>query len=83
EVQSGIILVKSSGAFFDKISKSAQSVTNQIKASSSNSRHVLENRQSIVQVVNEFSHIANTYECRSTNVEISRKDQEMYVQDIA
>ncbi|KMP99221.1 MULTISPECIES: methyl-accepting chemotaxis protein [Bacillus cereus group] len=83
EVESGIILVQSSGAFFEKISKSAQSVTNQIKATSSNSRDVLENSQSIVQVVNELSHIANTYECSSSNVEISMKEQEMYVQDIA
>ncbi|WP_137842809.1 methyl-accepting chemotaxis protein [Bacillus sp. 2SH] len=83
EVESGIILVQSSGAFFEKISKSAQSVTNQIKATSSNSRDVLENSQSIVQVVNELSHIVNTYECSSSNVEISMKEQEMYVQDIA
>lgn len=83
EVESGIILVQSSGAFFEKISKSAQSVTNQIKATSSNSRDVLENSQSIVQVVNELSHIANTYECSSSNVEISMKEQEMYVQGIA
>ncbi|MHA7108241.1 methyl-accepting chemotaxis protein (plasmid) [Bacillus sp. C-3-6] len=83
EVESGITLVQSSGAFFEKISESAQSVTNQIKANSSNSRDVLENSQSIVQVVNELSHIANTYECSSSNVEISMKEQEMYVQDIA
>ncbi|HFK1753578.1 TPA: methyl-accepting chemotaxis protein [Bacillus cereus] len=83
EVESGITLVQSSGAFFEKISESAQSVTNQIKANSSNSRDVLENSQSIVQAVNELSHIANTYECSSSNVEISMKEQEMYVQDIA
>ncbi|MGW6192965.1 methyl-accepting chemotaxis protein [Bacillus cereus] len=83
EVESGIILVQSSGAFFEKISKSAQSVTNQIKAISSNSRDILENSQSIVQVVNQLSHIANTYESSSSNVEISMKEQEMYVQDIA
>ncbi|HHK5548851.1 methyl-accepting chemotaxis protein [Bacillus sp. FSL K6-0273] len=83
EVESGITLVQSSGAFFEKISESAQSVTNQIKANSSNSRDVLENSQSIVQIVNELSHIANTYECSSSNVEISMKEQEMYVQDIA
>ncbi|PGW65707.1 methyl-accepting chemotaxis protein, partial [Bacillus thuringiensis] len=56
EVESGITLVQSSGAFFEKISESAQSVTNQIKANSSNSRDVLENSQSIVQIVNELSH---------------------------
>ncbi len=83
EVESGITLVQSSGAFFEKISESAQSVTNQIKANSSNLRDVLENSQSIVQIVNELSHIANTYECSSSNVEISMKEQEMYVQDIA
>ncbi|MCU4981244.1 methyl-accepting chemotaxis protein [Bacillus cereus] len=83
EVESGITLVQSSGAFFEKISESAQSVTNQIKANSSNSRDVLENSQSIVQAVNELSHIANTYECSSSNVEISMKEQEMYVQHIA
>ncbi|OJE17756.1 chemotaxis protein [Bacillus thuringiensis] len=83
EVESGITLVQSSGAFFEKISESAQSVTNQIKANSSNSRDVLENSQSIVQIVNELSHIANTYECSSSNVEISMKEQELYVQDIA
>ena len=83
EVELGITLVQSSGAFFEKISESAQSVTNQIKANSSNSRDVLENSQSIVQAVNELSHIANTYECSSSNVEISMKEQEMYVQDIA
>lgn len=83
EVESGITLVQSSGAFFEKISESAQSVTNQIKANSSNSRDVLENSQSIVQIVNELSHIANTYECSSSNVEISMKEQEIYVQDIA
>ncbi|WP_422118190.1 methyl-accepting chemotaxis protein (plasmid) [Bacillus thuringiensis] len=83
EVESGITLVQSSGAFFEKISESAQSVTNQIKVNSSNSRDVLENSQSIVQIVNELSHIANTYECSSSNVEISMKEQEMYVQDIA
>ncbi|WP_259417981.1 methyl-accepting chemotaxis protein [Bacillus toyonensis] len=83
EVESGIILVQSSGAFFEKISKSAQSVTNQIKATSSNSRDIFENSQSIVQVVNQLSHIANTYESSSSNVEISLKEQEMYVQDIA
>lgn len=83
EVESGIILVRSSGAFFEKISKSAQSVTNQIKATSSNSRDILENSQSIIQVVNELSHITNTYANSSSNVEISMKEQEMYVQDIA
>ncbi|MEK4745545.1 MULTISPECIES: methyl-accepting chemotaxis protein [unclassified Bacillus (in: firmicutes)] len=81
EVESGITLVQNSGAFFGKISESAQSVTNQIKATSSNSSDILKNSQSIVQVVNELSHIANTYE--SSNVEIRIKEQEMYVKDIA
>ncbi|TKI83345.1 methyl-accepting chemotaxis protein [Bacillus mycoides] len=81
EVESGITLVQNSGAFFGKISESAQSVTNQIKATSSNSSDSLKNSQSIVQVVNELSHIANTYE--SSNVEIRIKEQEMYVKDIA
>ncbi|MGE7869655.1 methyl-accepting chemotaxis protein [Bacillus paramycoides] len=83
EVESGITLVQSSGAFFEKISKSAQSVTNQIKATSSNSSDILQNSQTIVRVVNELSHIANTYANSSSNVEGSMKEQEMYVQDIA
>ncbi|EOO71556.1 hypothetical protein IIC_04329 [Bacillus cereus VD021] len=48
EVESGITLVQSSGAFFEKISKSAQAVTNQIKSTSSNSSDILENSQTIV-----------------------------------
>ncbi|PFR78269.1 methyl-accepting chemotaxis protein [Bacillus cereus] len=83
EVESGITLVQSSGAFFEKISESAQSVTNQIKANSNNSSDILKDNQTIVQFVNELSHIVNTYECSSSNVEISMKEQEMYVQDIA
>ncbi|AFU18034.1 Methyl-accepting chemotaxis protein (plasmid) [Bacillus thuringiensis MC28] len=81
DVESGITLVQNSGAFFGKISESAQSVTSQIKATSSNSSNILKNSQSIVQVLNELSHIANTYE--SSNVEIRIKEQEMYVKDIA
>lgn len=83
EVESGIVLIQSSGAFFEKISKSAQSATNQIKVTSSNSRDIFENSQSIVQVINELSHISNTYANSSSNVEIGMKEQEMYVQDIA
>ncbi|MGG0151312.1 methyl-accepting chemotaxis protein [Bacillus mycoides] len=83
EVESGIALVQSSGAFFEKISKSAQSVTNQVRAVSSNSSDILQNSQNIVQVVNELSHIANTYANSSSNVEESMKEQEMSVQDIA
>lgn len=37
----------------------------------------------IVQVVNELSHIANTYANSSSNVEESMKEQEISVQDIA
>ncbi|WP_242236006.1 methyl-accepting chemotaxis protein [Bacillus cereus group sp. BfR-BA-01316] len=83
EVESGITLVQSSGAFFEKISKSAQSVTKQVRAVSSNSNDILQNSQNIVQVVNELSHIANTYANSSSNVEASMKEQEMSVQDIA
>ncbi|PEW14842.1 methyl-accepting chemotaxis protein [Bacillus cereus] len=83
EVESGITLVQSSGAFFEKISESAQSVTNQIKATSNNSSDMLKDNQTIVQFVNELSHIANTYENSSSNVKISMKEQELYVQDIA
>ena len=83
EVESGITLVQSSGAFFEKISKSAQSVTNQVRAVSSNSNDILQNSQNIVQVVNELSHIVNTYANSSSNIEASMKEQEMSVQDIA
>ncbi|RWS41571.1 methyl-accepting chemotaxis protein [Bacillus mycoides] len=83
EVESGITLVQSSGAFFEKISKSAQSVTKQVRAVSSNSNDIWKNSQKIVQVVNELSHIANTYAHSSSNVEASMKEQEMSVQDIA
>ncbi|PFR75305.1 methyl-accepting chemotaxis protein [Bacillus cereus] len=82
EVESGITLVQSSGAFFEKISESAQSVTNQIKANSNNSSDILKDNQTIVQFVNELSHIANTYVNSSSNVETSMKEQELYVQDI-
>lgn len=83
EVESGITLVQSSGAFFEKISESAQSVTNQIKANSNHSSDILKDNQTIVQFVNELSHIANTYVNSSSNVETSMKEQELYVQDIA
>ncbi|BCA36929.1 methyl-accepting chemotaxis protein (plasmid) [Bacillus wiedmannii] len=83
EVESGITLVQNSGAFFEKISESAQSVTNQIKANSNNSSDILKDNQTIVQFVNELSHIADTYVNSSSNVETSMKEQELYVQDIA
>ncbi|MBE5096822.1 methyl-accepting chemotaxis protein [Bacillus thuringiensis] len=83
EVESGITLVQSSGAFFEKITESAQSVTNQIKANSNNSSDILKDNQTIVQFVNELSHIANTYVNSSSNVATSMKEQELYVQDIA
>ncbi|OQR54623.1 methyl-accepting chemotaxis protein [Bacillus sp. CDB3] len=83
EVESGIALVQSSGVFFEKISKSAQSVTNQVRAVSSNSSDILQNSQNIVRFVNELSHIANTYANSSSNIEESMKEQEMSVQDIA
>jgi len=83
EVESGITLVQSSGAFFEKISESAQSVTNQIIANSNNSSDILKDNQTIVQFVNELSHIANTYVNSSSNVETSMKEQELYVQGIA
>jgi len=83
EVESGITPVQSSGAFFEKISKSAQAVTNQIKATSSNSSDIFKNSQTIIQIVNELSHIANTYVDSSSNVETSMKEQEVYVQEIA
>ncbi|AAY60425.1 hypothetical protein BF28_5514 (plasmid) [Bacillus cereus E33L] len=41
-----------------------------------------QDNQSIVQIVNELSHIANTYVHSSGNVETSMKEQELYVQDI-
>ncbi|MBC2686381.1 methyl-accepting chemotaxis protein [Bacillus toyonensis] len=80
EVESGITIVQSSGAFFEKISKS---VTNQIKATSNYSSYILENSQTIVKSVDELLHSANTYANSSRNVEICMKEQEMYVQDIA
>ncbi|QKH04859.1 HAMP domain-containing protein (plasmid) [Bacillus cereus] len=83
EVELGITLVQSSGAFFEKISESAHSVTNQIKATSNHSSDILKNNQTIVQFINELSHIANTYVNSSSNVETSMKEQELYVQDIA
>ncbi|HDR6758272.1 methyl-accepting chemotaxis protein [Bacillus cereus group sp. MYBK249-1] len=83
EVELGITLVQSSGAFFEKISESAQSVTNQIKATSNHSSDILKNNQTIVQFINELSHIANTYVNSSSNVGTSMKEQELYVQDIA
>ncbi|KAA0759111.1 methyl-accepting chemotaxis protein [Bacillus sp. AR2-1] len=83
EVESGITLVQSSGAFFEKISESAQSVASQIKVASNNSSDILKDNQTIVQIVNELSHIANTYVNSSSNVETSMKEQELYVQDIA
>lgn len=83
EVESGIKLVESSGAFFEKISKSAQTVTNQVRAVSSNSSDILQNSQNIVLVVNELSLIANKYANSSSNVQESMKEQEMSVQDIA
>ena len=83
EVELGITLVQSSGAFFEKISESAQSVTNQIKATSNHSSDILKNNQPIVHFINELSNIANTYVNSSSNVETSMKEQELYVQDIA
>ncbi|HFK1765525.1 chemotaxis protein [Bacillus wiedmannii] len=83
EVESGMKLVESSGAFFDGISKSAQSVTNQVRVVSDNSSDILQNSQNIVRVINELSLIANTYANSNSNVEESMKEQEMSVQDIA
>ncbi|MED2800273.1 methyl-accepting chemotaxis protein [Bacillus thuringiensis] len=83
EVELGITLVQSSGAFFEKILESAQSVTNQIKATSNHSSDILKNNQTIVHFINELSNIANTYVNSSSNVETSMKEQELYVQDIA
>ncbi len=64
------------------MSESAQSVTNQIKETSNNSSDILKDNQTIVQIVNELSYIANTYVNSSSNVEISMKEQELYVQYI-
>ncbi|MFB5583988.1 methyl-accepting chemotaxis protein [Bacillus albus] len=83
EVESGMKLVEMNGAFFEEISKSAQSVTNQVRVVSRNSSDILQNSQNIVRVVNELSLIANTYTNSSSNVEESMKEQEMSVQDIA
>ncbi|CAM4098037.1 methyl-accepting chemotaxis protein [Bacillus albus] len=83
EVESGMKLVEMNGAFFKEISKSAQSVTNQVRVVSRNSSDILQNSQNIVRVVNELSLIANTYTNSSSNVEESMKEQEMSVQDIA
>ncbi len=76
EVESGIALVQSSGAFLEKMSKSAQSVTSQARVVSSNSSDILQNSHSIVRVV-------NTYTNSSSNIEESMKEQEMSVQEIA
>lgn len=83
EVESGMKLVESSGAFFGEISKSVQSVTNQVRVVSDTSSDILQNSQNIVRVVNELSLIANTYANSSNNIEESMKEQEMSVQDIA
>lgn len=83
EVESGIELVHSSGEFFNKILKSAQSVTSQVKAVSGTSSDVLQKSQGIVQVVNHLSQIAKTYAESSNHVEESMKEQEMTVQEIA
>ncbi|PGB60621.1 methyl-accepting chemotaxis protein [Bacillus wiedmannii] len=83
EVESGITLVQRGRSFFEKISESAQSVASQIKVASNNSNDILKDNQTIVQIVNELSHIANTYVNSSSNVETSMKEQELYVQDIA
>lgn len=83
EVESGMKLVEMNGAFFEEISKSAQSVTNQVRIVSSNSSDILQNSQNIVRVVNELSLIANMYTNSISNVEESMKEQEMSVQDIA
>ncbi|MCT6915799.1 MAG: methyl-accepting chemotaxis protein [Bacillus wiedmannii] len=83
EVESGIKLFQSSGAFFEKISKSAQSVTSQVRVVSSNSSDILQSSQNIVRVVNELSLTANKYANSSNNIEESMKEQEMSVQDIA
>ncbi|MGH1327570.1 methyl-accepting chemotaxis protein [Bacillus pretiosus] len=83
EVESGIKLFQSSGAFFEKISKLAQSVTSQVRVVSSNSSDILQSSQNIVRVVNELSLIANKYANSSNNIEESMKEQEMSVQDIA
>lgn len=83
EVESGMKLIESNGAFFEEISKLAQSVTNQVRVVSSNSSDILQNSQNIVRVVNELSLIANMYTNSSSNVEESMKEQEMSVQDIA
>ncbi|MGN4945904.1 methyl-accepting chemotaxis protein [Bacillus anthracis] len=83
EVESGMKLVEMNGAFFEEISKSAQSVTNQVRVVSSNSSDILQNSKNIVRVVNELSLIANMYTNSSSNVEESMKEQEMSVQDIA
>ncbi|MGG0120639.1 methyl-accepting chemotaxis protein [Bacillus paranthracis] len=83
EVESGITLVQSGRSYFEKISESAQSVASQIKVASNNSSDILKDNQTIVQIVNELSHIANTYVHSSSNVETSMKEQELYVQDIA
>ncbi|MEB9685750.1 methyl-accepting chemotaxis protein [Bacillus thuringiensis serovar pingluonsis] len=83
EIESGITLVQSGQYFFEKVSESAQSVACQIKVASNNSSDILKDNQTIVQIVNELSHIANTYVNSSSNVETSMKEQELYVQDIA
>ena len=83
EVESGMKLVEMNGAFFEEISKSAQSVINQVRVVSSNSSDILQNSQNIVRVVNELSLIANKYANSSSNVEEIMKEQEMSVQDIA
>lgn len=83
EVESGISLVRSSGAFFEKIAESAQDVTQQVKEVSETSNEMSKSNQEVVRFVNELAHIAKTYEESSSYVEESVKEQEMSVQEIA
>ncbi|WP_369903656.1 methyl-accepting chemotaxis protein [Bacillus manliponensis] len=83
EVESGISLVHSSGAFFEKIAHSAQNVTKQVKEVSETSNEISKNNQEVVHFVNELAHVAKTYEESSSYVEESVKEQEMSVQEIA
>ncbi len=84
EVETGISLVQSSGDFFEKnLQISAICYRSSKKLFRVIRVIFLQNSQNIVQVVNELSHIANTYANSSSNVEESMKEQEISVQDIA
>ncbi|MFD3448235.1 methyl-accepting chemotaxis protein [Microbacteriaceae bacterium 4G12] len=82
EVESGILLVENSGVFFEKILKSAQTVTEQIKEVSNTSVTLSEGEKTLVQFFERLSTIAQTTVQSSNHVEMSMKEQEISEQDI-